>query len=101
VSPEVESLARIAGTLAAVLAAAAAVQWPLQRLRHRLPLLLTRHAMGGHATHPDPSFEHIAAVLLLPLTLGVWLIAGWIVTEQSSPCTGHAACLSGRSTWRS
>jgi hypothetical protein len=49
VSPEVESLARIAGILAVVLAAAMAAQWPLQRLRQRLPLLLTRQAMGGHA----------------------------------------------------
>ncbi len=79
-----ESLSRTGGVLVVVLAMTLAAYWPLRRLRQRLPLFLTRRAMGGQATHPDPAFRRVVELLLLPLTLALWLAAAWAITEQSA-----------------
>jgi hypothetical protein len=84
VSPDVESLTHAAAIVALALAAAVTAEWSLRRVRRRLPLILTRRAMGGHANHPDPAFLRVVDLVLLPLRLGVWLLAGWALTEQSS-----------------
>lgn len=57
VSPEVESLAQAAAIVPPALAAAATAEWPLRRLCRRLPLILTRRAMGGTGTTPDPALQ--------------------------------------------
>src|SRR4029453_13944471 len=50
--------------------AAATAEWPLRRLCRRLPLILTRRAMGGTGTTPDPALQRAAELALLPPRLG-------------------------------
>ncbi len=61
---------------------AAAGHWGLARLRRRLPLLLTRRALGRPAPHPDPAFRRAVVLGLLPLEVGIWVGVGWYASDR-------------------
>jgi potassium efflux system protein len=75
-------------TVVGILTAAVAGQWGVWRLQRRLPLYLTRRFRDARATHPDPAIGRAVGLGLLPLSLGIWLLAGWVISERSP--TFHA-----------
>jgi hypothetical protein len=97
-SPEVESLAQAAAIVTPLaLATAATAEWPLRRLCRRLPLILTRRAMGGTGTTPDPALQRAVELALLP-PRRVWLLAGDHMTALVAPHAGDAVALLRRGT---
>src|SRR5262245_38893003 len=72
------ALARVVATLVA----AVLVPLALRRATQRLPLLLTRRALGPTATHPDAAFRRLVHLVLLPLKVGLWAGAAWYATEH-------------------
>jgi small-conductance mechanosensitive channel len=81
--PETASALLLAAARAAVaLALAGLAYWGLRRLGQRLPLALTRHALGSGAAHPDPALGRAVGLALLPVEIGLWLGVGWYATEQ-------------------
>lgn len=75
------------------LAIATLVQLALRWAQRRLPLALSRRALGREPTHPDPRHQRLVDLAVLPAMAAVWAAAAWSVAGAHPALRGARAGL--------